>query len=400
MAKSRVPTTLSRRAFSLSALAAAASFNVRAQAQTGALYAATDLGRVSGYGGVKAIAINERGQVAGNLDNAVLQANEAFFWTADGTDDSPENPQMHPLGNLSGRPDWLFNGSMASALNSRAQVVGCGDGTGELVDAGHAVLWEPDGRVIDLGTLMKKVGMSSMATGLNNIGKIVGWSDSDYGTLDWFKHRRAFVYEIGTRQMTDLGIDHSEANAINDWNEIVGAYRPDQYHEHAVYWHPSGRAYDLHKTVTAGGDSSRATAINDRGQVVGWSDDAESGNHRGFFYDLRTGVVKHADVPYVGARRHSRAYAINNRGQAVGTFRADILNYHALLWNTETGAVEDLNLRIPPDQQWHKSDDSTSQSYWSLQEAWGINNQGQIVGGGGRFFQGHYWMGAFLLNRK
>jgi probable HAF family extracellular repeat protein len=403
MAKSTRPATLSRRAFSFSVLAAAAAAGGRLQAQTSpsALYDATDLGQLSGgYEGAKAIAINQRGQVAGNLDNSVRQANEGFLWTPGGTDGPPENPAMCPLGNLSGRPDWIFKGSLASALNFNGQVVGCADGTGRLVDTDHACLWQPDGRALDLGTLIEGGAMSSMAMGINNIGKIVGWSDSDYGTLDWFKHRRAFIYEIGARRMIDLGVDHSEANGINDWNQIVGAYYPDEFHQHAAYWDPSGRGYDLHELVTAGGGSSKATAINDRGQIVGWADDAEPSSYHGFCYDLRTGVVKHAEVGSVDGMHQSKIYALNNQGQAVGTFRPHMSGYHALLWNVETDEVEDLNRCLPPEQQWPQGDSSPSPSYWNLQEAWGINDRHQIVGSGSHFSDGHYLDSAFLLNQR
>ena len=297
--------TLSRRTFTFSIAAAAAS---RLAAETSpqpaaeasfqnVIYNARDLGGVAGYGGIKAIAINARGQVCGNMANFATQANEAFVWTPDGTNGAPSNPRLRPLGNLSGRPDWIYNGSMAAAINYSGQVVGWADGTGQLVDRPHACLWQPDGTPVDMGTLMPNNAMESMATGINNIGKAVGWSDTDYGTLVWFKKRRAFIYDIPSRKMVDLGLNHSEANGINDWNEIVGAYQPDQHHEHAVYGDSNGKAWDIHSRVTAGGGSSKATAINDRGQIVGWADDAESGNHRGFFYDVRKNVVKHATVP-------------------------------------------------------------------------------------------------------
>ena len=118
MTKLTRSATLSRRTFSLSVFAAAAagSSRLKAQTPTSVLYGATDLGRLSGaYGGAKAIAINQHGQVAGNVDNSVLQANEGFLWTPGGTDGRPENPAMRSLGNLSGQPDWIFKGSLAAA---------------------------------------------------------------------------------------------------------------------------------------------------------------------------------------------------------------------------------------------------------------------------------------------
>ena len=103
------------------------------------VYDATDLGSLAGYGGIKAIAINAGGQVTGNLENLRTDANEASVWTPDGKNGAPDNPQMLPLGNLSGQPDWIYNGSMAAALNFNGQVVGWADGAGRLVDHAHAV---------------------------------------------------------------------------------------------------------------------------------------------------------------------------------------------------------------------------------------------------------------------
>jgi probable HAF family extracellular repeat protein len=293
MSKSKYVGSLSRRAFTFCTASAIFGWRSAVQAQqtqAPVLYAPVDLGCLAGYGGIKAIALNQRGQVVGNVDNSVLQANEAFVWTEGGTGGPPENPEMRALGNLSGRPDWLFNGSLATDINYMGQVVGCADGTGRLVDSAHACLWQPDGAVVDLGTLLNGA-MDSVATSINNIGQIVGWSDTAYGTLDWFKHRHAYRYDIASRKLIDLGVDHSEGNSINDWNEIVGSYEDPKGHQHACYWDRSGRLWDLHDRITAGGTWSKASAINDRSQIVGWAADPGDQQHRGFFIDTRSGLV-------------------------------------------------------------------------------------------------------------
>jgi hypothetical protein len=115
MSNSKNAGGLSRRAFTLSTAGAVAGWRSAARAQQSqlpVLYNPIELGYLSGYGGIKAIALNQRGQVVGNVDNSVLQANEAFVWTEGGKGGPPENPEMRPLGNLSGRPDWIFNGSL------------------------------------------------------------------------------------------------------------------------------------------------------------------------------------------------------------------------------------------------------------------------------------------------
>jgi len=123
-------------------------------------------------------------------------------------------------------------------------------------------------------------------------------------------------------------------------------------------------------------------------------------HHRGFCYDLRTGLVKHSEAGSVSGMEQSRIYAINNQGQAVGTFRVNVIGYHALLRNIDTNGLEDLNRRLPPEQQWPKGDSSRSSSYWNLIEAWGINDQHQIVGNGSHFIDGKYLDSAFLLKQR
>jgi probable HAF family extracellular repeat protein len=284
MSESKNAGQLSRRAFTLSMAAAIAGWRSAGRAQLNqvtVLYDPVDLGYLSGYGGIKAVALNPRGQVVGNVDNSVLQANDAFVWTEGGKGGPPENPEMRLLGNLSGRPEWIFNGSLATDINYMGYVVGGADGTGRLVDSTHACLWRPEGAVVDLGTLLNG-DMDSLATGINNIGQIAGWSDTAYGTLPWFKHRHAFRYEIASRKLIDLGVDQSEANGINDWNEMAGSYEDANGHQHACYWDKSGKLWDLHDKISAGGTWSKASAINDRGQIVGWTADAGDQGHQGF----------------------------------------------------------------------------------------------------------------------
>lgn len=395
MPKPAPPLTFSRRAFTMSTLAAAA-FPVLSSAQVSspALYDPEDLGSLNGYGEFKAIAINQFGQTIGNADNNSRLANEGFVWTPNGSGGPPENPCMRTLGNLSGRPAWLFNGSLAAGINASGQIVGMADGPEGLIDTEHACLWQPTGGTLDLGTLTDR-GLNSMATAINNIGKIVGWSDTEPGTLDWYKHRHAFVYDIAARRMHDLRVNHSEANDVNDWNEIVGSYDVDETHQHAVYWHPNGNAYDLHYWIGGGGSWSKAVAVNDRGQVVGWTGDPDGRGHHAFIADLRSGAVRH--LPHLNSERESRLYAINNRGQAVGVFKANVFSYHALLVDAATGAAADLNSRLPVDQQWPQDSWPHRRSGWLLKEAWDINDAGQIAGTGTHSIEGTYYGRAFRL---
>jgi probable HAF family extracellular repeat protein len=112
----------------------------------------------------------------------------------------------------------FYGTSHASGINNSGVVVGFSD---RYYSGGtHAFLWglPGDGNMHDLGTLG---GTNSKAFGINARGDIVGGSDSAFG------YYSAFLYKDGA--MTDLN-NHigatgwwlQEADAVNDLGQIVG----------------------------------------------------------------------------------------------------------------------------------------------------------------------------------
>jgi probable HAF family extracellular repeat protein len=101
-----------------------------------------DLGVAPGHV-TTAIAINDRGQVIGSVDD------DMFFW---------DNGQTQIIG-----PYWSFH---PVGLSPNGEVIGSGMGgsPGE-----HALVWQA-GRLIDLGP--------GVALAINNRGEVVGWTDS------------------------------------------------------------------------------------------------------------------------------------------------------------------------------------------------------------------------------
>ena len=147
------------------------------------------------------------------------------------------------------------------------------------------------------------------------------------------------MIDVENREITDLGIDTSNAYDINAWGQVVGAYFNSDWVQHVLYWDPTNAAWDLHPLVTLGGTSSRAAAINNSGQIAGWATD-EDRQWQGFACVLYTGDVKH-----IGGVTDSLATAVNNQGLAVGRYRAtpSTLSYRALAWDFATDTIVDLN---------------------------------------------------------
>jgi probable HAF family extracellular repeat protein len=173
---------------------------------------------------------------------------------------------MTDLGTL---PGGSYSG--ATGINDHGQVVGFSDSA---TNGPHAFLFA-NGVMTDLGTLG---GNSSGAAGINDAGQIVGSSTPlpDLPSL-------AFLYRNGT--MTSLGtlpsgkVPFSSASAINNHGEIAGTSSIISEASHA-FVRRKGVMVDL--GTLPGGTYSSASAINDKGQVVGTSDTATPQRPRAF----------------------------------------------------------------------------------------------------------------------
>ena len=266
-----------------------------------------------------AVAVNESDQVVGGSCRDVGRLCRAFLW---------ERGTLIDLGTLGGTY------TEAVDVNGRGQVVGTAK-TGELATnrspIRRAFLWQK-GVMRDLGTLG---GPLSSAFAINNRGQVVGTAGtatkSKTGYFAGSPIMHAFLWQDGTmRDLGSLGGEYSHAVAISERGQVIGG-AGTKTGFHAFLW-SNGRMRDL---GTLGGANSEAAALNEHGRVVGSAATTEK--------DAKGETITHAflwasgtmtDLGSLGGS--SRANAINERGQIVGSSETEDGARHAVLWTLQS----------------------------------------------------------------
>jgi probable HAF family extracellular repeat protein len=184
------------------------------------------------------------------------------------------------------------------------------------------------------------------AKAINNAGDVVG-----------VLNNRAYIFSGGNVTLLGtLGGKYSAATGINNNGQVVGYADIPNSNDYRPFLYSNGKMSDLSSQLP---NNSFPTAINNAGQVVG---------RTGFSGFLYSG----GKVTLLGTLGGvtSNPAAINDAGQVVGS---SYLNgyggvVHAFLY--KNGKMIDLNTMISPEYD------------FTLLEAFGINNKGQIVGVG------------------
>ena len=304
--------------------------------------------------------------------------------------------------------------STVVGINAAGQAAGTTlDGTG--LSAVGNVFFYSRGTTTNLGLLG---GRAAAATGLNNFGHIVGNTDiPGTGTT-------SFLYSNGSAKYLPAGFN---ASAINDLGIIAGSMDFTGGYTAALDW--AGKVFNL-GTPGPTFNLSQATAINDKGEVVGYAIDSANNNFTAAFF-YANGVMANIgsldNLPYTTATAINRegvvvgysapgnfsgpgtkafvyykgkifalptpsnvlgsqAFGINNRDQIVGSYtpQGQTLSSAFIYSN---GLFIDLNRLLP------------AGSPWELASAVGINDAGQIVGIG--YLNGNHSQGAnqvFLMD--
>jgi len=305
--------------------------------------------------------------------------------------------EVTQLGSLGG------TASAGSSINNRGWVSGFSTLPDDQIM--HAVLWR-DGAVVDLRTLGGADTNSAVLWPVkNNTGVVVGvtetdeldplgesWSCSFFFPSVTGHTCLGFVWQDGEMSpLPTLGGNNGFATGANNLGQVVG-WAETTFHDptcngdqvlqfHAALWDTRDDTF-LEAPPRAlpplPSDSvSSATAINDRGQVVGISGicDVAVGRFSAAHAVLWEDGVP-TDIGDLGGVAWNTPMAINHQGEVVGFANVPggddpgDFNAHAFRW-TEGDGIEDLGTlpgAVPGDP-----DDAISQGL-------GINGRGQVVG--------------------
>jgi probable HAF family extracellular repeat protein len=211
--------------------------------------------------------INDNGVVVGATQTNALTGARGFVAT--GT-------TMTTLSILpSGNPEQ--SGS-AMAINNNGEIVGVSPANGFDL---HAVLWNAQGDIQDLGTLG---GTNSIAIDINDRSEVIGASQI---AGDAATH---FFYYNAVNGMIDLetliGTPITSVVEINAESQIIGTYTTGGGESHAFLYTPGSGLDDL---GTLGGTTSVPTGLNDHGDVVGSSTLSDGSTHA-FLWTAQDGM--------------------------------------------------------------------------------------------------------------
>jgi probable HAF family extracellular repeat protein len=325
--------------------------------------------------------IRARTAVLGTLASAIALAIPGISVASTGQHEQT-GYNITELGSLGGTV------SAGNSINNPGLVAGYSSLAGN--QTMHATLWR-DGAAVDLGTLG---GPNSAVLWpvKNDSGLIVGVSETsqinplgeDWSCSAFFPAVTGhvcvgFVWQHGVmRALPTLGGPDGFATGANNSGQVVGwaentvhdptCAAPQVLQFRAVIWDTRHRGMTQLPPL-AGDTVSAATAINDRGQVVGISGVCD--NAVGAFSAIHAVLWdrgRTVNLGSLGGTAWNTPMAINNSGEVVGFANLPgpdqaAPNFQAFLW-TGHGPMRDLGT-LPGD---------------SISEALGINDKGQVVG--------------------
>jgi probable HAF family extracellular repeat protein len=327
-------------------------------------YRITDLGTIQGSTYNWATGVNNLGHVVGCAGCSDLNT-PAFLWT--------------PQYGMQALPSLPSGGATyAYAINDSDQVAGLSYGLGESSDDSRAVIWSSTNAVQGLGTLPG--GTQSFAFAINNLGQVTGTSEVDSGLAN---HAFLWASSTGMLDLQPAGLGSSWGFGVNSLGHVTGMFigSNPRANPRAFYWTDQTGMQDLE--VLPGWATSAGEGINDLDEIAGGLQgfQGKSIGHA-VLWTQSDGRTRVKDLGTLPGGFQAFATALNNVGQVVGAsdYKQSGGLDHAFVWSAATG-MQDLNLLIP------------ARAGWTLWQANGINDLGQITGKGTINQETH----AFLL---
>jgi len=310
--------------------------------------------------------------------------------TAQAHDASPTHYEVVELGSSA----WGL--TIANDINNRGVIVGDWDSGVTFGAPRHGVVWL-NGEMIDLTTDTDIV--SASARSVNDSGLVTGsfttngsypsggfvWQRGVSETLPTFApgfqkgfgiSERGFIlgramhetfktgptlwdHELNVHDLGSLGIGTGIAHDANGWDVVVGSSGASLSQTNAFTWR-DGHMQDI--GALPGHPIARAHAINNYNEVVGFSGSAL--NDHAFYWSQESGMI---DLGNLGYGYGASAHDINDAGVIVGYTYNDTGRTGAVWHDFE---LFDLNSLLVNGQG------------WTIDDANGINELGQIVGHG------------------
>ncbi len=311
---------------------------------TGSVPTIHDLGTLGGSTS-QAVAINDRGQVVGSSaasDGSI----HAFFWdqrtrgsNRRGMQDlgPGEAVDVNDIGEVvgndagrvfvwgprTGRRDLGTLGGInarATDLNDRGQIVGSVDVNDGAIVESHAFRWDPRRGFRDLGV--------GTATAINESGQVAGIDIVNFAGFFWDPStgRQPVVANVGPGLTGFV----SQISGINDRAQVIGSAGQ------AFLWdrHMGARSLDTLNALSSG-----ATDVNNRGQVVGRVQDPLADVDHAYRWTRATAMVDLTtgkDFAF-----NATSTAINDDGDVVGWTMTSTgpADGEAFLWTRWSGQV-------------------------------------------------------------
>jgi probable HAF family extracellular repeat protein len=321
-----------RMLFALAAAAAAAG--VSAAPALATTYSVTELPSLGGLG-TNAAAINENGQIAGTSDTKKTVELPPQYCGPNGhrcTEEvyhafvSEGAGRLDDLGALGGDTDF----SHANALNNLGEVVG----SSQTKSGPEEAFLFRNGKMTGLGAIVP--------TAINDLGVIAGFRENPAGGGE------AIIDQNGN--ITVLAGRGSGAVGINNSDEVAGNGGTNEQNSRAWVWR-NGTLTDL---GTLGGPGARAYHINNAGQIVGESTNAAGADHDFIYQDGKMTELGPSITPF----------GFDNNGVIVGDGGSGPCGEAVII---VSGVCENLQGMLAPG------------SGISLRLANGINDKGQII---------------------